>query len=761
MGLIDKEINVINNVRYLVDGYGFCALEKMIPTDVPIVCVYGQVTDSQMKFLKKVMEKCCLIGVGETAVSLLESDIKVDFITFSGNTKYEVFEENEIWQATPIIVNTEIPALIFEKHKGKAFFWSSGNVIEQFVFNKALEQGNAMYQYNRLIEIVPSGLREYLLFLAEFMGGSKVMLLEGKANNDDMIEVFEHSVFSDCVHISDNKLKQYFKVPVDTEKILSWLIPLFDVHSAENFVNGYNNLKYEFLKMKKIVSESMQLYEKLYELAIRDIVLKDELDIVINRLNENTAILEAMEHVLYLLDISETINLPREDKEKPNEIAEIATDAIDRYKKLMYVLEEIIAGFLEIKQENISKATSCSDESRAVKNILLVGGSSQYNVLPYFVEGLKEGFQRLGVTTYRYIFNREEYGKMKIEGYNHFQNTVGYEYVLLMNGVFLEWERYDGIYKCYRNMFDNKKTKIIPMFVDHPVHHMARMNYAHQAYAVLLADNNWVKYVNSYVKDIPRPVFLPLGGLEQEGKECVEFKKRVNKIVFFGWYSDISEQEERINCHKYAELIKRIIKILKNNPDMTIEAAVNRVEEENMSSYTTRYIVFNTDVFEIIDTYIRQFFRQKVVDTIIRAGLPIDIYGWKNAPYEEYENVVLKEAVSFDEMLEICRSVRFVLNVQPWLKSGTQERVFNTMLSGAVAITDETEYLREKTIDETNILLYKLEELEKLPAKIQYYMNREEEAEQIARNGFEMAEKYHTWSCRAKELMGVLGQEVE
>ena len=38
-----------------------------------------------------------------------------------------------------------------------------------------------------------------------------------------------------------------------------------------------------------------------------------------------------------------------------------------------------------------------------IENILLVGGSSQYNVLPYFVEGFKTGFQKAGITTYIYI----------------------------------------------------------------------------------------------------------------------------------------------------------------------------------------------------------------------------------------------------------------------------------------------------------------------------------------------------------------------
>lgn len=761
MEYIEKEINVINNIRYMAEGYGLCALEKMIPTDVPIICVYGQVNESEINFLRKVVEKCCLIGVGETAIFLLERGIKVDFIVFSSNTVYEAFEKNEGWEVLPLIVNTEIPRLIFERHQGKKFFFASGNEIENLVFDKALEVCDLRYQYNRLQEITAKDVKEYLLELATFMGDSYTLLLEGKTEGDSRIELYEKSICLGCYPISAPEVQQYFKVPVCTEKIVSWFIPLFDQNGRNFFIETYNHLALEFAEIKEIVNKSIGLYEELYEMACKDMVLKAELDCVIQQLNECTASLEAMETIVYLLNVSEKICISKESRETSNEIAEIAQDALEKYKKLTYVLERITARFLEIRQEDITIEKNCLQEAQKINNILLVGGQSQYNVLPYFVEGLKEGFQRLGIVTYRYISRREEFSKMTTDGYNHFQNTVGYEYILLINGVFLEWERYDNISECCRNMFDNQNSKLLPMFVDHPRHHIGRLPYAHQAYAVLFADNNWVKYVQNYMKDIPRPIFLPLGGVEQRVSELVEFHRRDNKIVFFGGYSDISEMEERIDAHRYAIIIKKIIQMLEKYPDMTIEAAVNQLEEENRSSYTIHHIVFATDVFEIIDTYIRQFFRQKIVDTLIRAGLPIDIYGWKNAPYTEFENVTLKDAVTFDEMLEICRSVRFILNVQPWLKSGTQERVFNTMLSGAVAVTDETEYLREKTIDETNILLYNLAEIEKLPAKIQYYMEHEVEAEQLAQNGFELAKKEHTWSCRAEELMRVLEQEVE
>ena len=212
--------------------------------------------------------------------------------------------------------------------------------------------------------------------------------------------------------------------------------------------------------------------------------------------------------------------------------------------------------------------------------------------------------------------------------------------------------------------------------------------------------------------------------------------------------------EEKISKHRYAKVIFRIIEALKKDPSKTIENVVEMVELKYGSNYTIHYIVFETDVFGIIDNYIRQYYRQKVVEAIIYSGIPIDIYGWnENSVYDTYSNVHFKDKVSFEQMMEIYKKVRFVLNIQPWLKSGTQERVFNTMLSGAIAVTDITDFLLENTIDGVNIVHYNLSDLERLPDKILYYMQHEKEAKKIAQNGYKLAKEKHTWSSRAKEIV--------
>lgn len=758
MNIVQREKRIVNNIRFLSEGYGLCALEKMIPSDIPIVFIYGNITEEEINFLNKICTRSCLIAIGETAIYLLKRQIKIDFILLTENVNDLLFKENDCWKEIPLIVDTSVSGDILSNHIGRKFFAFSGSEIERNFYDNLMQQQEALYKYNELIVLPGENMKETMLFLSNFMGDSYTFFIDSDQSMGKAVQIYEGNQRLVEQNEYDRTLEKYFNIHVSIENILSWLIPLFKKEFFVKFCKEYQKLLNEIQAAEKIVNQSIGLYENLYELANQEKVWKEDLDFITAKLNENTLKLDDVQYITYILSISQHVDIESIERDKKNEIAQIALESIESYKKIKYVLQQIIP------EQNviISKENADKDDIKKgdkIENILLVDGKSQYDVLPFFVEGLKKGFQKLDITTYVYITSdMERYKKIMQTGYNHFQNTVGYQYILLMNGVFLEAERYDIVSDNYRNLFDNVNSKVIPMFVDHPFYHMGRLDYSHFAHMVLFTDANWVEYTEHYLKDIPNAIFLPLGGIECQD-EFTEFKERENKIVFFGGYSDLKEMQQRIEQHRYSQVIKKILAILIEHPQMTIEMAVDILEKNNNSRYTIHHLVFNTDVISVVDIYIRQYYRQKVVYKIVESGIPIDIYGWNNVAYDNYSNVHLKEAVSLDEMLQICGNTRFVLNVQPWTKSGTQERVFNTMLCGAISVTDDTQYLREHTVDGENILMYQLQELDCLTEKLRYYMEHEEEAEKIAVEGNRLAKRSHTWSNRAEELLEIMKQQ--
>ena len=180
---------------------------------------------------------------------------------------------------------------------------------------------------------------------------------------------------------------------------------------------------------------------------------------------------------------------------------------------------------------------------------------------------------------------------------------------------------------------------------------------------------------------------------------------------------------------------------------------------ENDCLFSAESILIYSPVFELIETYIRAYFRDKVVMEIAKSGIPFDIYGWKSEEIGRYDNVTLKEPVDFEEMLEICRHTRFVLNVQPWSKDGVQERVFNAMFGGSISVTDVSDLLENDYEDEKSILFYRLDKIYELPEKVLYYIEHTEAAAAIAREGYKVTNEKPTWENYVRDMIEMFNMQ--
>ena len=92
----------------------------------------------------------------------------------------------------------------------------------------------------------------------------------------------------------------------------------------------------------------------------------------------------------------------------------------------------------------------------------------------------------------------------------------------------------------------------------------------------------------------------------------------------------------------------------------------------------------------------------------------------------------------------------------PWFKDGAHDRVFNTLLNGAVLLSDDSIYLREILRDGENCILYSLEDIEQMPERVKELLSDEERMQRMADIGYEMAKKAHTWAHRADFLSDLI-----
>lgn len=108
------------------------------------------------------------------------------------------------------------------------------------------------------------------------------------------------------------------------------------------------------------------------------------------------------------------------------------------------------------------------------------------------------------------------------------------------------------------------------------------------------------------------------------------------------------------------------------------------------------------------------------------------------------------------------QDAKIVLSTMTWFKDGTHDRVFNGMLQGAVAVSDTSGYMKEEFCgfqdvkhmgeDSRELVLFELEELNKLPKQVQELLDNPKRAQGIADRGYVKARQFHTWHARALEL---------
>ena len=111
------------------------------------------------------------------------------------------------------------------------------------------------------------------------------------------------------------------------------------------------------------------------------------------------------------------------------------------------------------------------------------------------------------------------------------------------------------------------------------------------------------------------------------------------------------------------------------------------------------------------------------------------------------------EMVSSVSCIEAIQNAKISLNVMPWFRDGTHDRIFTAMLQKTVSVTDESRYLQKHFTDEKELLFYSLTETEALPQRLKRLLAHPEEMEAIAEKGFEKASREYTWRENTNRIL--------
>ena len=399
-----------------------------------------------------------------------------------------------------------------------------------------------------------------------------------------------------------------------------------------------------------------------------------------------------------------------------------------------------------------------------MKRIVMVVGGVE--TLEYFSNQMGKTFVEMGYQVFYYDLKNEAQSARTLRKFIRVGETA------LVTFNFEGLEKEPGVYRPGLGyVWDEYNIPCYNIAADHPYYYHERLADLPKRYHHISIDKCQEQYFKEFYPEFHHEGFLPLAGTElpvagEPQSAAGEQQPAVGKgqmadvrtmdVIMTGNYTPPSFCEKHIHWinEEYAAFYQGIIDDLIANPNQTVEAAELRHCEREMGKtpYGEIRIAMHRMIF--IDLYVRNYWRGEAVKALVDAGIVVDVFGkgWEELACSRPENLHIHPQITSLECLQQLQQAKVSLNVMPWFKDGAHDRVFNSILNGAVCVSDKSKYLCEELAEGEGVCYYDLENLSKLPEIVQDLLQNESKMQEILKKGVEKVRKSHTWDARAKQI---------
>lgn len=304
--------------------------------------------------------------------------------------------------------------------------------------------------------------------------------------------------------------------------------------------------------------------------------------------------------------------------------------------------------------------------------------------------------------------------------------------------------------------WNRHQAVVIDILMDPPFRFHPTLEKHSKKYHLYCCDLNHVEYVKKYFGDkVSDVAFMPhVGTLRNKNIPVISYENRKYDILFSGSYAVPDSYLKRIaelfpDDTEILRMYQQVYSTLLDDSNLTIEAAV--VETLDKMGYfvsdSMLKMLLNRSLY--VDWAIRMYYRGQVIKVLADAGF--DLYllgqGWEEHPSITCSNVHRIEGqVPYAKTLEYMADAKINLNVMPWFKAGTHDRIFNTLLQHSLPLTDSSSWITENFTDGENIVLYDLEHLERLPEIVEELLGNSMRTEEIIKKGYTKVSQKFTWT---------------
>ena len=390
------------------------------------------------------------------------------------------------------------------------------------------------------------------------------------------------------------------------------------------------------------------------------------------------------------------------------------------------------------------------EKTSSMKKIMLFEGDIETQ--GYFSIQLSEAFKKLGHDTFIFDLASPWNSTEKFFKFFEKNNTV------LVNFNFhgMSGEEY-FLDENDRMMWDALQIPVYNIVVDHPMYYHHFLEKVPGDYHHISIDRYHEKYMRRFFPELKNGPFLPLAGTQlYPNKSYAPAEYRRYDVIMVGNYTPPSQFEKYITRidDEYTEFYYGMIDDLLAHPMRTIEDVAEEHIRREIPEVTQEELKMLMSKLTFIDLYVRFTTRGEAVRALAEAGIKVNVFGggWDKLDCKKPENLIVGNSLDSAGCLKkLCQS-KISLNVMPWFRDGAHDRIFNSMLNGALCLTDSSVYLDEILTDKKDCRIYSTADVDALPDIVNELLKDPAGLQEIIDNGYELAKSAHTWEHRAKVL---------
>ena len=250
------------------------------------------------------------------------------------------------------------------------------------------------------------------------------------------------------------------------------------------------------------------------------------------------------------------------------------------------------------------------------------------------------------------------------------------------------------------NLFNSLGIPFFNWIVDPPWYHI--LDSKCKNIYLFVMDRDHVHFVRKYYPHF-KDTFFVQHSTEYDlytGADPEKYAERTFPVTFIGTHIELKGLSDTIESFpdEYRELVWTAINIILDDRSLSTDRGFELALKEckNIPDFGEG-LKRMFPMMGHVEHFVRAYCREELIRNLMAAGVPLHIWGKGWDELDEYagSNAVTYSPVPYHDVPAIYKDSKIVLNVMPWFKNGSNGRISDGMMAGALVCTDHSKFIDE------------------------------------------------------------------